>query len=180
MADISKVHPSYPAWESIWMLSLLRQYSHNSYDGDGSIGRNDAYTNHGDAHWLNISKFKAVYAVGGNDTSENGFDQRYTIDKFRARYSEVQAGSIVTNPYYFTGAFSTMVVVPAAYNYVINFMSDFSAEEPTGYLDVFTFKKFSGKTDSPGSFVWNKGEERIPDNWYHRPSTAPYGPTMLY
>ncbi|KAJ5648442.1 hypothetical protein N7490_004814 [Penicillium lividum] len=149
-------------------------YSHNNYEGDGSIGRNDAYTNHGDAHSLNISKFEAVYAVGGDDLSENGYDQRYTIDKFRARYAEVQAESIATNPYYFTGAFSTIVVVPAAYNFVINFMSNFSAEEPTGYLDGFTFKQFFGVTGSPGSFVWNKGQERIPNNWYRRPSTAPY------
>lgn len=109
-------------------------YSHNSYEGDGSIGRLDAYTNNGDAHSLSIEKFEQVYAVGGNDTSENGFDQRYTIDKFRSRYQETQDHSIATNPYYFTGAFSTIVVVPAAYNFVINFMSNHSEEEPSGYL----------------------------------------------
>lgn len=109
-------------------------YSHNSYEGDGSIARYDAYTNNGDAHSLSLEKFEKVYAVGGNDTSENGFDQRYTIDKFRSRYSTVQDEAIANNPYYFTGAFSTIVVVPAAYNFVINFMSNFSKEEPTGYL----------------------------------------------
>jgi hypothetical protein len=72
--------------------------------------------NHGDAHSLNISKFAAVYAVGGTE-------DRYTLDKFRARFEEVQDQSIATNPYYFTGAFSTVVVVPAAYNFVINFVS---------------------------------------------------------
>jgi hypothetical protein len=109
-------------------------YSHNSYEGDGSIGRLDAFTNNGDAHSLSIEKFEAVYKTGGNDTSENGFNQRFTIDKFRARYQEVQEHSIATNPYYFTGAFSTVVVVPAAYNFVINFMSNHSEEEPSGYL----------------------------------------------
>ncbi|KAJ5115843.1 hypothetical protein N7456_000191 [Penicillium angulare] len=150
-------------------------YSHNSYEGDGSIGRNDAYTNNGDAHSLNIEKFEAVYAVGGNDTSEDGFDQRYTIDKFRSRYQEVQEHSIATNPYYFTGAFSTVVVVPAAYNFVINFMSNHSEAEPSGYLDGYNFKKFFGVTGSPGSFVWNKGQERVPENWYKRPTISPYG-----
>lgn len=109
-------------------------YSHNSYEGDGSIGRLDAFTNNGDAHSLSIEKFDEVYRVGGNDTSENGYSQRYTIDKFRSRYHEVQQHSIATNPYYFTGAFSTIVVVPAAYNFVINFMSNHSKEEPSGYL----------------------------------------------
>ena len=109
-------------------------YSHNNYEGDGSIARDDAYTNNGDAHSLNIDKFNAVYAVGGDDQSEDGFDQRYTLDKFRSRFQQVQDDAIADNPYYFTGAFSTIVVVPAAYNFVINFMSNHSAEEPSGYL----------------------------------------------
>ncbi|KAI9687160.1 MAG: hypothetical protein M1822_002571 [Bathelium mastoideum] len=149
-------------------------YSHNNYEGDGSIARFDAYTNNGDAHSLNVSKFEGVYAVGGNDTSEDGFGQRYTLDLFRQRLEQVQDDAIASNPYYFTGAFSTLVVVPAAYNFVINFMSNHTAEEPSGYLDGYNFKSFFGISGPPGSFVWNKGQERIPDNWYRRPTTNPY------
>jgi Peroxidase, family 2 len=109
-----------------WLIILRK--------GDGSIARNDAYTNHGDAHSLNLGKFEGVYAVGGDDQSEDGFQQRYTLDKFRARFQDVQDAAIADNPYYFTGAFSTIVVVPAAYNFVINFMSNHSASEPSGYL----------------------------------------------
>ena len=109
-------------------------FSHNNYEGDGSIARNDAYTNNGDAHSLNLDKFENVYAVGGNDTSEDGFAQRYTLDKFRQRFQQVQDDAIANNSYYFTGAFSTIVVVPAAYNFVINFMSNHTADEPSGYL----------------------------------------------
>ena len=79
-------------------------------------GRNDAYINKGDAHSLNITKFAEVYAVGGKE-------DRYTLDKFRQRFQAVQDYSIANNPYYFTGLFSTVVVVPAAYNFVINFVS---------------------------------------------------------
>lgn len=50
-------------------------YSHNNYEGDGSIGRDDAYINHGDAHSLGIAKFEQVYQVGQPD-------DRYTLDKF--------------------------------------------------------------------------------------------------
>lgn len=126
-------------------------YSHNSYEGDGSIGRLDAYANKGDAHSLSIEKFEAVYTVGGNDTSEEGYDQRYTIDKFRSRFQDVQDHSIATNPYYFTGAFSTVVVVPAAYNFVINFMSNHSEEHPAGYLVRFSFLLLS---KGQNSNVW--------------------------
>lgn len=55
--------------------------------------------------------------------------------------------------------------MPAAYNFVINFMSNHSKEEPSGYLDGYNFKTFFGVTGEPGSFKWNRGQERVPDNW---------------
>ncbi|KAL9093997.1 MAG: hypothetical protein Q9165_003667 [Trypethelium subeluteriae] len=154
-------------------------YSHNNFEGDGSIARFDAYTNNGDAHSLSISKFEAVYAIGGNDSSEEGFDQRYTLDLFRQHYSQVQDDAIASNPYYFTGAVSTIGVVPGAYDFVITMMSNHTAEEPSGYLDGYNLKSFFGISGDPGSFVWNKGQERIPDNWYRRPSTNPYTVVQL-
>lgn len=123
--------------------------------------------NDGDAHSLNITKFEDVYAVGGTE-------DRYTLDKFRARFQDVQDESIATNPYYFTGVFSTVVVVPAAYNFVINFMSNHTAEEPSGYLDGYNFKTFFGVSGDPGSFVWERGQEQVPENWYRRPSDNQY------
>lgn len=96
------------------------------------------------------------------------------MDKFRQRFEDVQDESIQNNPYFFTGAFSTVVVVPAAYNFVINFMSNHTKEEPSGYLDGYNFKTFFGVSGEPGSFEWNKGQERVPENWYRRPSDRPY------
>jgi hypothetical protein len=87
-------------------------YSHNIYEGDASIGRNDAYVNNGDAHSLNVTKFTNVYALGGTE-------DRYSLDKFRARFESVQEDSIANNPYYFTVGFGPFAVVPAAYNFVI-------------------------------------------------------------
>jgi hypothetical protein len=142
-------------------------YSHNNYEGDASIGRFDAYVNNGDAHSLNISKFEYVYSIGGDE-------DRYTLDKFRARFEEAQDASIASNPYYFTGVFSTVVVVPAAYNFVINFMSNHTAKEPSGYLDGYNFKTFFGVSGQPGSFKWLKGQERVPENWYRRPTSNQY------
>jgi hypothetical protein len=81
---------------------------------------------------------------------------------------------VANNPYYFNGAFSGLLVVPAAHDFIINFMSNHSAEEPSGYLDGYNLKSFFGITGEPGSFVWNAGTEQIPQNWYRRPSTNPY------
>lgn len=122
------------------------------------LGRNDAYLNNGDAHSLNITKFELAYALGGTE-------DRYTLDKFRIRFHGSQAESVADNPYYFTGAFSTFLVAPAAYNFVIVFMSNHTDDEPSGYLDGGIFKSFFGVTGEPGSFVWNRGQERVPDNW---------------
>lgn len=70
-------------------------YSHNTYEGDSSIGRGDAYINNGDAHSLNVTRFEQVYNIAVNDGSD-----RYTLDKFRAKFEEAQDESIANNPYY--------------------------------------------------------------------------------
>ncbi|WPH01851.1 Hypothetical protein R9X50_00470500 [Acrodontium crateriforme] len=143
-------------------------YSHNNYEGDASIGRNDIYLGGGDAHSLNVTKFEHAYSVGGDE-------DRYTMDKFRQHFGSVQQESIATNPYYFSGgAFGPFIVVPAAYNFVINLMSNHSAEEPSGYLDGYNFKSFFGITGEPGNFKWQRGQERVPENWYRRSSARPY------
>ena len=93
-------------------------YSHNKYEGDSSIGRNDAFLNNGDAHSLNVTRFAFAYETGlDND--------RYTLDKFRNDVTRNQEDSIMNNPFYFAPLFSTTLVVPAAYNFVINFVSCF-------------------------------------------------------
>lgn len=53
-------------------------------------------------------------------------------------------------------------------------MSNHSAAEPSGYLDGYNFKTFFGVSGEPGSFVWNRGQERVPEKWYRRPSTNQY------
>jgi len=73
--------------------------------------------------------------------------------------------SIANNPYYFTGAFSTVVVVPAAYNFVINLMSNHSADQPSGYLDGYNFKSFFGVAGDYPDLEWLPGQERVPENW---------------
>lgn len=53
-------------------------------------------------------------------------------------------------------------------------MSNHTAEEPSGYLDGYNFKTFFGVAGDPGSFVWERGQEMVPENWYRRPSDNPY------
>lgn len=53
-------------------------------------------------------------------------------------------------------------------------MSNHSAEQPAGYLDGYNFKTFFGVEGEPESFKWLPGQERVPEDWYRRPSYAPY------
>ncbi|KAH7346606.1 Chloroperoxidase [Rhexocercosporidium sp. MPI-PUGE-AT-0058] len=145
-------------------------FSHNNYEGDSSIGRPDAYTNNGDAYSLDIDRFKRAYEYGM-------IEDRYTIDQFRAAFVDNINWSIENNPYYFSSQFSGLLVAPAAYNFVINFMSNHTAEEPSGYLNGAIFKEFFSVTGDYPNFKWTPGYEKIPANWYKRPSSNPYGLT---
>ena len=142
-------------------------WSHNVYEGDSSIARNDAYLNNGDAHSLNVTRFAQAYTTGVSDNN-------YTLDRFAQDFLAKTQESIATNPFYFAAPFSTTLVAPVAYNFVINFMSNHSAQQPNGYLDGSTFKTFFGVAGNYLSFTWLKGQERIPTNWYRRPSSVPY------
>ncbi|KAI5363761.1 putative chloroperoxidase [Septoria linicola] len=143
-------------------------YSHNNYEGDASIGRADAYLNNGDAHSLIISRFAEGYAA--TDFAKNGGQRnRYTLDAFAQDYRDKLRQSIQQNPYFLAAPFSGLVA-PAAYNFVINFMSNHTKENPTGYFDGNQLKQFFGVTGNPGSFRWLKGQEKIPNNWYRRPN----------
>lgn len=53
-------------------------------------------------------------------------------------------------------------------------MSNHSAERKNGFLTTEVFKSFFAISGTPGNLVWNPGKERIPDNWYRRPSNNPY------
>ena len=87
----------------------------------------------------------------------------FTMDTMAKLYTKNTFRSVATNPYYFAAPVSTTVVAPAAYNFVIAFMSNHSAEVPGGYLTPDVFKTFFAMEGEYPNFTWNKGQERIPD-----------------
>ena len=66
------------------------------------------------------------------------------------------------------------LVPPIAHHFVINLMSNHSAERKNGFLTTEVFKSFFALSGTAGNLVWNPGKERIPSNWYRRPSNNPY------
>jgi hypothetical protein len=138
--------------------------THNQYEGDASIVRGDAYLNNGNVGVFQMRSWEHLYQLA----------EEYTLDEMAAQSDYVTRWSILNNPYYFSGAFSGMVA-PAAHNFVVNFMSNHSAENPSGFLTRDVLKSFFAVSgDAPGRFVHNRGQERIPDNWYKRPFSNAY------
>lgn len=138
--------------------------THNQYEGDASIVRGDAYLNNGNVGVFQMRSWEHLHQLA----------EEYTLDEMAAQSDYVTRWSILNNPYYFSGAFSGMVA-PAAHNFVVNFMSNHSAENPSGFLTRDVLKSFFAVSgDVPGQFVHNRGQERIPDNWYKRPFSNAY------
>ena len=98
----------------------------------------------------------------------------YTLDDAAAASDYQTRWSKANNPYYFQAPFAG-AVAPAAYDFVINFMSNRSEESHGGILTRKTLKTFFAVTGNKnGQFKYNLGMERIPENWYKRPSTNMY------
>ena len=53
---------------------------------------------------------------------------------------------------------------PATYQFTYRFFANHTAENPEGYLDAQTLMTFQGVTIENGSYKWNPGQERIPEN----------------
>lgn len=128
--------------------------THNQYEGDASIVRGDAYLNDGQQRFQ-MRSWNRLYPLA---ETQDGL----TLDKVAAHNDYTVRWSKLNNPYFFQAPFSG-AVAPAAHNFVVNFMSNHSEEFPGGYLNGDVLKTFFGVSGKPGSFVYNLGQERIPD-----------------
>lgn len=50
-----------------------------------------------------------------------------------------------------------------------------SADNVQGFLNREVLKSFFSVSGPDNAHVWTAGHEKIPQNWYKRPSTNPYG-----
>ncbi|CAK1362436.1 unnamed protein product [Cercospora beticola] len=149
--------------------------SHSKYENDASIVRGDAYLNNGDVGVFQWRSWNSLI-----QSTNNGNDG-LTLDKVTQHADEVTTFSIENNPYAFWGPFSGLVA-PAAHNFVVNFMSNHTAENPGGYLDEAMLKDFfavsgtgeGASGNNPGTYIHNRGQERIPLNWYRRNTADAY------
>ena len=143
--------------------------THNQYEGDASIIRGDAYLNNGNVGVFQNHKWKNLVAMG----------DKYNLDNAAAQSDYTTRYSILNNPYYFSAPFSGFVA-PGAHNFVVNFMSNHSVENPGGELTRDILQSFFAVTGTPTNFQYNQGQERIPLNWYKRPTLQQYNANDVF
>ncbi|RFU33006.1 heme-thiolate peroxidase, partial [Scytalidium lignicola] len=135
--------------------------SHNIIESDSSITRDDLYVT-GDASTLNLSKFNEWYKMS-NGTGDYNMD--LMADLANIRFQE----TIATNPNFYFGPFTGMIARNAGFLFAGRLFANHSVENPTGVLTKEIIKSIFGVSGPEGNFKYNKGWERIPENWYRRP-----------
>ncbi|KAK2000999.1 oxidase [Colletotrichum falcatum] len=136
--------------------------SHNIIEGDASLTRADLYVT-GDASTMVMDQFRALYDMS---PGEGGYDMDLFGERSAARFRE----SVATNPNFYYGPFTGMIARNAAYLFACRMFSNYSSENPaTGVLNKETLKSFFAVQGQEGNLAYNRGWERIPENWYRMP-----------
>ncbi|RAO64887.1 uncharacterized protein BHQ10_000899 [Talaromyces amestolkiae] len=135
--------------------------SHNFIESDSSPFRDDLYVT-GDAWTLNLTKFRDF-----SDMSTDGTFSMDLIAEFaKNRYEE----SITTNPNFYYGPFTGAIARNAGYIFAGRLFRNHSVENPEGVLTKDVLKSIFGVSGSDDALQYNYGYERIPENWYRRPT----------
>jgi hypothetical protein len=125
-------------------------------EGDGSPTRPDLYQA-GNDYMTVVEQFQEMI-----DQSPGG---EVTLDSLAAFRSYRFDKQIATNPSFFYGPFSGVLVTPAAYTFIYRFMANHSEEFPVGRLDYATVQSWFGIEGESGNYKAVQGGERIPENW---------------
>lgn len=96
--------------------------------------------------------------------SPNGIIDLNSLTAFRSQRFDDQVSS---NPFFFNGPFTGVLVQPAAYTFIYRFMANHSVESPHGELRSEVLQSWFGveEEEEGGEYVWREGWERIPLNW---------------
>ncbi|KAF9026033.1 Cloroperoxidase [Hymenopellis radicata] len=137
--------------------------SHNKYESDSSPTRTDAYLNNGDATTVNNAQFLQLYNLDPDHAN-------YDIDILKTFHSLRFDHSVQNNPHFFYAPLAGLVVVHAAFIFIPTFMSNYTENGPV--LDGVLFEASSETHECRLSDDLKavRGQERIPNNWYRRPT----------
>ncbi|KAF4970914.1 hypothetical protein FZEAL_9950 [Fusarium zealandicum] len=139
--------------------------SHNIIEGDSSLTRADLYTT-GDASTMVLEQFQSFYDMASEDGT-------YDLDTFSERAKTRFHETIATNPNFYYGPFTGMIARNAGYMFALRLLSNHTAGSTEDIMNKETLRSFFAVQVENGKLVYNRGWERIPENWYRR--SADYG-----
>ncbi|KAJ7184897.1 Chloroperoxidase [Mycena filopes] len=143
-------------------------YTHNQFEADASPTRGDFFQFDINGYDLQMPAFVGLYHRQGESPTAN-----YNRDIMFAHRVQRIRDCKQQNPRCFLGPLQ-MVFSSLTNCLVYAMMSNHSTENPDGILSNDVLKSFYGITRPTGAFVYHRGAERIPDDWYRRPLDAPY------
>ncbi|GIZ39139.1 hypothetical protein CKM354_000253000 [Cercospora kikuchii] len=141
--------------------------SHNNYETDSSPCRADL-NQYGSNGELILSQFRNLY------NRQSGASANYNLEVLRAFRKDRYQESINKNPYFAYLPFGGIEVSQAAFTFIYRFMSNKSAEFPSGVLNREVLKSFMSIQGPDNNLRWVPGNERIPNNWYKRNPSDEY------
>ncbi|KAH7197292.1 Chloroperoxidase [Fusarium flagelliforme] len=134
--------------------------SHNVIEGDASNTRADLYVT-GDPSTMDMELFQSFYDMASDEGT-------YDFDTFTERAKIRFHQSINTNPNFYYGPVTGMVIRNAAYFFTSRMLSNHTKGSSEDIMDRETLKSFFAVKEEGGKLTYKRGWERIPTNWYRR------------
>ncbi|KAJ9134364.1 Oxidase [Pleurostoma richardsiae] len=135
--------------------------SHNIIEGDSSNTRADFYMT-GDASTMVLQQFQDFFEMSDGEGD-------YNMDLLAARAALRFNDTVSTNPMFYYGPYTGMIARNAGYIFPGRMFANFSHENTEGVLNKKTLMSLYAVEEVNGTLVYNRGYERIPENWYRRP-----------
>lgn len=141
--------------------------THDTFEADSSLTRNDYYLANGDNHSFNGTLFgHMVKTCQGTSTAANPLFDRTCMSLYRSqRYDE----SLATNPNFYFGPKSLLLYGASSFLYELMPTAGGQPDLPTISSFFGASKPASGDLTQPWTF---NNMETIPPNWF--PRTTPY------
>ncbi|TGO85194.1 hypothetical protein BPOR_0421g00020 [Botrytis porri] len=142
--------------------------AHNWIEADSSNTRDDLYVT-GDASTMNMTLFLQI--ANGSDS------EVITMEDIGKRAADRLEVSIATNPYFYYGPYTGMIARNSGYSFSGRLLSNHTTENPEGIMTHGLMRTMFGVYSENGEYVYKKGCEQIPSNWYRIP--VDYGLVQL-
>ncbi|KAL5345964.1 hypothetical protein ACLOAV_008994 [Pseudogymnoascus australis] len=136
--------------------------SHNIIESDSSNTRNDLYLT-GDNANLELNQFSEWFNMSNDAVGDFNID--VMAERANVRFQQSKA----TNPNFYYGPFTGMIARNAGFIFPTRMFANYSKENLLGSFTKDIVKSFFAVEGEPGNFTYNKGCERIPENWYRIP-----------